>query len=116
MPGAGIATPSSATWTTVRERRAAGQPGSRDTKKKELVRIPKRGRQWRPAGNPNRQHPPLPDEELGKTVPYGVYDLAADAGSVSISADHDTTAFAVAGIRRWWQEAARAATGARTSC
>ncbi len=87
---------------------AAGQPViSVDTKKKELVgpfRNP--GREWRPQGTPEevRVHDFL-IEELGRAVPYGVYDLAANAGWVSVGVDHDTAAFAVQAIRRWWQEA-----------
>ena len=46
-------------------------------------------------------------EELGRAVPYGVYDLAANAGWVSVGVDGDTAAFAVQAIRRWWQEAGR---------
>ena len=45
--------------------------------------------------------------ELGRAVPYGVYDLAANAGWVSVGVDHDTAAFAVQTIRRWWQEVGR---------
>ena len=44
----------------------------------------------------------FPDQQLGKAIPYGVYDIAADSGWVSVG-DHDTAAFAVATIRRWWQ-------------
>lgn len=86
---------------------AAGQPVvSVDTKKKELVgpfRNP--GREWRPQGTPEqvRVHDFL-IEELGRAVPYGVYDLAANAGWVSVGVDGDTAAFAVQTIRRWWQE------------
>jgi Rhodopirellula transposase DDE domain len=47
----------------------------------------------------------FPDPELGKAIPYGVYDLGADAGWVSVGTDHDTAAFAVATIRRWWEQA-----------
>ena len=47
-------------------------------------------------------------KELGRAVPYGVYDLAANAGWVSVGIDHDTAAFAVHSIRRWWQEVGRA--------
>jgi hypothetical protein len=46
-------------------------------------------------------------KELGRAVPYGVYDLAANAGWVSVGIDHDTAAFAVNSIRRWWQELGR---------
>ena len=92
----------------VSEALAAGQPViSVDTKKKELAgpfRNP--GRAWRPQGTPEevRVHDVL-IEELGRAVPYGVYDLAANAGRVSVGMDHDTAAFAVQAIRRWWQEA-----------
>ena len=43
------------------------------------------------------------DKQLGKAIPYGVYDIAADAGWVSVGTDHDTAEFAVATIRRWWR-------------
>jgi transposase len=75
-----------------------------DTKKKELVGpFSNAGRQWRPAGQPvaTRTHD-FPDDTLGKAVPYGVYDLAADTGWVNVGTDHDTAAFAVESIRRWW--------------
>ena len=77
-----------------------------DTKKKELVGDFKNaGREWRPQGNPEevRVHDFL-IEELGRAVPYGVYDLAANTGWVSIGIDHDTAAFAVQTIRTWWHE------------
>ena len=81
-----------------------------DTKKKELVgdfRNP--GREYRPQGNPEevRVHDFL-IKELGRAVPYGVYDLAANAGWVSVGVDHDTAAFAVNSIRQWWQAVGRA--------
>jgi hypothetical protein len=50
----------------------------------------------------------FPDQELGKAIPYGVYDLGANAGWVSVGTDHDTAAFAVSTLRRWWQQAGRA--------
>jgi hypothetical protein len=80
-----------------------------DTKKKELVGDFKNaGREWRPRGQPEevRVHDFL-IEELGRAVPYGVYDLAADVGWVSVGIDHDTAAFAVQTIRRWWQDVGR---------
>jgi hypothetical protein len=90
---------------------AAGQPViSVDTKKKELVgRYANGGREWQPAGEPERVgvHD-FPDQQLGKVIPYGVYDLGANAGWVSVGTDHDTAAFAVATLRRWWQQAGRA--------
>jgi hypothetical protein len=89
----------------------AGQPViSVDTKKKELVGpFKNNGREWRPQGSPEevRVHDFLvPD--LGRAVPYGVYDLAANAGWVSVGMNHDTAAFAVNAIRRWWREVGRA--------
>jgi transposase len=80
-----------------------------DTKKKELVgQYANDGRQWRPAGEPVavKTHD-FPDVELGKAAPYGVYDLTADAGWVNVGTDHDTAAFAVESIRRWWHAAGR---------
>ena len=90
---------------------AAGEPViSVDTKKKELVGDFKNGgREWQPAGRPEevRVHDfVLP--ELGRVSPYGVYDLAANAGWVSVGVDHATAAFAVATIRRWWHGTGRA--------
>ena len=86
--------------------RAAGDPVvSVDAKKKELVGPYQRdGREWRPAGDPVkvRDHD-FPDQELGKAIPYGVYDIAANRGFVSVGTDHDTAAFAVNSLRRWWQ-------------
>src|SRR5262249_29671635 len=76
-----------------------------DTKKKELVGAYKNGgREWRPKGEPAEvaTHD-FPDPDLGKAIPYGVYDVAADAGWVSVGTDHDTAAFAVESLRRWWQ-------------
>ena len=75
-----------------------------DTKKKELVGDFKNaGREWRPQGEPEevRVHDFLV-KELGRAVPYGIYDLAANAGWVSVGIDHDTAAFAVQTIRTWW--------------
>ncbi len=80
-----------------------------DTKKKELVGDFKNGgREYRPAGDPEkvRVHDFL-IKELGRAVPYGVYDLAANAGWVNLGIDHDTAAFAVHSIRRWWNEIGR---------
>jgi hypothetical protein len=80
-----------------------------DTKKKELVGdFRNAGREWRPQGNPEevRVHDFLLPE-LGRAVPYGLYDLAANAGWVSVGMNHDTAAFAVQTIRRWWQEVGR---------
>ena len=51
----------------------------------------------------------FPDKELGKALPYGVYDLTANAGWVSVGVDHDTAEFAVETLRRWWREMGQAA-------
>ena len=88
-----------------REHRDTGQPViSVDTKKKELVgEFRNTGRQWRPAGDPVRVSVhDFADPHLGKAVPYGIYDLAANTGWVNVGTDHDTAAFAVESIRRWW--------------
>lgn len=94
----------------VRVHQAAGDPVvSVDTKKKELVGPFKNGgREWRPAGAPRqvRTHD-FPDAELGKVIPYGIYDIAANTGWVNVGTDHDTAAFAVESLRRWWNGAGR---------
>jgi Rhodopirellula transposase DDE domain len=80
-----------------------------DTKKKELVGdFCNNGREYRPQGHPEdvRVHDFL-IKELGRAVPYGVYDLAANAGWVSVGVDHDTAAFAVNSIRQWWSKVGR---------
>lgn len=96
----------------VREFLAAGQPViSVDTKKKELVGDFKNsGREWRPKGQPCevRVHDFL-IPELGRVSPYGIYDPTHNNGWVSVGTDHDTAAFAVASIRRWWQSMGLAA-------
>jgi hypothetical protein len=76
-----------------------------DTKKKELVGpFRNGGAEWRPAGQPEQvKVHDFVDPALGKANPYGVYDVAADTGWVSVGTDHDTAAFAVETIRRWWQ-------------
>ncbi len=83
-----------------------GQPViSVDTKKKERVGDFKNGgREWRAKGRPEevRVHDFM-DQRLGQAIPYGVYDLAANAGWVSVGIDHDTAAFAVETIRCWWR-------------
>jgi len=89
---------------------AAGQPVvSVDSKKKELVgEFGNGGRQWRPRGSPARvRDHDFAAEGEGKAIPYGVYDLAADAGWVSVGTDRDTAAFAVETIRRWWKARGR---------
>ncbi len=88
---------------------AADQPViSVDCKKKELVgEVPgyrNAGREWQPEGKPNKAgvHD-FPDPDMPKAVPYGVYDVGANEGWMSVGDDHDTAAFAVNAIRRWWQ-------------
>jgi Rhodopirellula transposase DDE domain len=89
-----------------RAHQEAGDPViSVDTKKKELVGdFASGGKDYRPRGSPVpvRTHDFM-DKDLGKAIPYGVYDVAANAGWVSVGTDHDTAAFAVESIRRWWQ-------------
>jgi hypothetical protein len=83
---------------------AAGQPViSIDTKKKELIgRYKNGGSDYRPEGCPALVNVhDFVDKELGKAVPYGVYDIAADAGCVSVGIGNDTAQFAVNSIRRW---------------
>jgi len=94
------------------EHLAAGAPVvSVDAKKKELVGPFKNGgRDYRPAGSPVpvNVHDFL-DPALGKAIPYGVYDIGANSGWVSVGSDHDTAAFAVATLRNWWDHEGHAA-------
>ena len=87
---------------------ACGDPViSVDTKKKELVGAYKNGgREWQPTGQPEpvKVHDFL-DPTLGKANPYGVYDVGANIGWVSVGTDHDTAAFAANTIRTWWHQA-----------
>src|SRR5258708_2754322 len=88
-----------------RARQDAGEPVvSVDTKKKELAGAYKNGgREWQPQGQPARVSThDFPDEQLGKAIPYGAYDITANAGWVNVGTDHDTAAFAVASIRPSW--------------
>ncbi len=82
----------------------AGDPViSVDTKKKELVgRYKNGGREWQPKGAPAQvKSHDFPDRQgPGKAIPYGIYDVAANTGWVSVGTDHDTAAFAVASIRQ----------------
>jgi len=77
-----------------------------DTKKKELVGpFRNGGREWRPKGEPERvlMHDfVIDDPDHGRVSPYGVYDVGANEAWVSVGTDHDTAAFAVESIRRWW--------------
>jgi transposase len=89
----------------VGEHVAAGQPVvSVDAKKKELVgEFHNGGREYCPAGQPERVNVhDFADKELGKAIPYGIYDVTANTGWVSVGTDHDTSAFAVATLRSWW--------------
>jgi Rhodopirellula transposase DDE domain len=90
----------------IKDFQSTSQPAiSVDTKKKELVGDFKNGgRELRPKGRPQavRVHD-FQIPELGKVAPYGVYDLAANTGWVNLGIDHDTAAFAVESVRRWWR-------------
>ena len=91
----------------VKRFQSEGQPViSVDTKKKELIGdYANSGREWHRKGKPEqvRVHDFI-DKDLGKVAPYGVYDLAANEGWVSVGIDHDTAQFAVQSIRCWWRE------------
>ena len=84
-----------------------GQPViSVDTKKKELVGNYKNGgREWNPQGEPTETgvHD-FPDKELGKIIPYGIYDVSDNSGWVSVGVDHDTSDFAIDSILAWWKQ------------
>lgn len=84
-----------------------GQPViSVDTKKKELIgEFKNGGREWRRAGEPDevKVHDFM-EPQLGKAIPYGVYDLSENQGWVSVGIDHDTARFATAAIGRWWKK------------
>src|SRR5918911_282859 len=91
----------------VKDHQADGEPVvSVDTKKREqLGRLPMAGRQWRPRGEPVEVEDHSfffsgPDVE--QAIPYGIYDIARNAGWVNVGVDHDTAVFAVESIRRWW--------------
>jgi len=81
-----------------------------DTKKKELVgEFRNNGREWLPRGAPTPVNVhDFKDPVLGKVNPYGVYDVTADTGWVSVGVDHDTAQFAVNTIRTWWEHAGKA--------
>ena len=91
----------------VADYQAAEEPViSVDTKKKELIGdFRNAGQEWQPKGHPEevRVHDFI-DPALGKVAPYGVYDVTANQGWVSVGIDHDTAEFAVESIRRWWRE------------
>jgi hypothetical protein len=76
-----------------------------DTKKKELIgNFKNGGREWQPQGEPELVDVhDFPSDAVGKAIPYGVYDLAANDGFVSVGVDHDTPVFAVTSIEAWWK-------------
>jgi DNA-binding phage protein len=77
-----------------------------DAKKKELVgQYDNSGREWQPQGQPElvKVHD-FPDPQLGKAIPYGIYDVGRNLGWVNVGCDHDTASFAVESIRRWWTQ------------
>ena len=92
---------------TVKAFQRGGQPViSVDTKKKELVgEFKNGGREWQPSGEPQEVlvHDFM-DKQLGKAIPYGVYDVTGNQGWVSVGIDHDTARFATEAIRRWWRK------------
>jgi hypothetical protein len=91
---------------TAAQRLADGDPViSVDTKKKELIGdFRNAGREYQPKGQPVpvQVHDFITDSQ-GRATPYGIYDIGANTGWVSVGTDHDTASFAVATIRRWWQ-------------
>jgi len=89
----------------VREFTGAGEPViSVDAKKKEVLGdYAVIGREWHRSGEPVRVRAhDYPEKNAQKAVPYGIYGLSADTGWVSVGCDGDTSAFAVATLRRWW--------------
>jgi hypothetical protein len=77
-----------------------------DTKKKELIgNFKNRGQEWQPQGEPDLVDVhDFPGDAVGKAVPYGIYDVAANDGFVSVGTDHDTRLFAVVSIEAWWKQ------------
>jgi hypothetical protein len=77
-----------------------------DTKKKELVgNFKNGGREWQPQGEPELVDVhDFPSDAVGKAIPYGVYDVAANDGFVSVGIDHDTPVFAATSIEAWWKQ------------
>jgi transposase len=82
-----------------------------DTKKKELVGTFKNsGKEWRFSGQPEQVFVhDFPQDAIGKAIPYGVYDMGRNEAYVNVGRDHDTPAFAVASIKRWWTTMGRLA-------
>lgn len=94
----------------VKARQRRGEPAiSVDTKKKEVLgNLKNPGKTYRPQGEPTKvKTHDFPDPELGKAVPYGVYDIHGNAAGVSVGISHDTAEFAVGAIRRWWDKLGR---------
>jgi len=90
----------------VKARQRRGEPAiSVDAKKKEtLGKLKNAGNTYRPKGQPAKvKTHDFPDPELGKAVPYGVYDIEHNEAGVSVGIGHDTAEFAVASIQRWWE-------------
>lgn len=77
-----------------------------DTKKKELVgNFKNAGREWQPQGEPELVDVhDFPQDAVGKAIPYGVYDVGANAGFVSVGTDHDTPVFAATSVEAWWKQ------------
>jgi hypothetical protein len=89
---------------------AAGQPVvSVDAKKKELVgHFKNDGQEWQPKGQPEQVNVhDFVDKQVGKAIPYGIYDVGRNAGWVNVGQDHDTAQFALESLRRWWQSVGR---------
>ncbi|WP_329581902.1 ISAzo13 family transposase [Kitasatospora sp. NBC_01250] len=95
----------------VKGHQASGEPViSVDAKKKEqLGQLPMAGQEWRPAGEPVEveDHSFFAGPRVETVIPYGIYDMTANTGWVNVGVDHDTAAFAVASINRWWQARGR---------
>jgi len=94
----------------VKARQRRGEPAiSVDTKKKEVLgNLKNAGKTYRPQGDPQKvKTHDFPDPELGKAVPYGVYDMHGNEAGVSVGISHDTAEFAVGAIRRWWEKLGR---------
>jgi hypothetical protein len=94
----------------VKARQRRGEPAiSVDTKKKEVLgNLKNPGKTYQPQGKPVQvKTHDFPDPELGKAVPYGVYDIHGNEAAVSVGISHDTAEFAVGAIRRWWDKLGR---------
>ena len=94
-------------YRNVKDAQSKKQPViSVDTKKKELIgEFKNNGQEWRPKGKPEHVNGhDFEDKTLGKAIPFGVYDVTENQGWVSVGIDHDTSQFAVASIRSWWNE------------